>query len=109
VLQTLGLAFHELGTNAVKYGSLSVPDGSVEISWRIRTLEGVPRLKLVWRERGGPPVKKPLRKGFGHNITVRSLARVVSGEVKIDFAKSGLVWSLDAPLSAIELEEAGAV
>jgi two-component sensor histidine kinase/PAS domain-containing protein len=109
VLQTLGLAFHELGTNAVKYGSLSVPNGSVEISWRIRTLEGVPRLKLVWRERGGPPVKKPLRKGFGHNITVRSLARVVSGEVKIDFAKSGLVWSLDAPLSAIELEEAEAV
>jgi two-component sensor histidine kinase/PAS domain-containing protein len=109
VLQTLGLAFHELGTNAVKYGSLSVPDGSVEISWRIRALEGVPRLKLVWRERGGPPVKKPSRKGFGYNITVRSLARVVSGEVKINFAKSGLVWSLDAPLSAIELEEAGAV
>jgi two-component sensor histidine kinase/PAS domain-containing protein len=107
VLQTLGLAFHELGTNAVKYGSLSVPDGSVDISWRIRTLEGVPRLKLVWRERGGPSVKKPTRKGFGHNITVRSLARVVSGEVKIDFAKSGLVWSLDAPLSAIELKESG--
>jgi two-component sensor histidine kinase/PAS domain-containing protein len=108
VLQTLGLAFHELGTNAVKYGSLSVEGGSVEISWRIRTLEGVPRLKLTWRERGGPPVKKPARKGFGHNITVRSLARVVSGEVKIDFAKSGVVWSVDAPLSAIELEESGA-
>ncbi len=109
VLQTLGLAFHELATNAVKYGALSVEAGSVDISWSINSVKGEYRLTLVWKERGGPAVHEPVRKGFGHNITVRSLARVVSGEVKIEFAKTGVVWTLDAPLPALALDKSGTV
>jgi two-component sensor histidine kinase/PAS domain-containing protein len=109
VLQTMGLALHELGTNAVKYGALGADKGTVEVSWRIDSSAKEPRLKMMWKERGGPPVRKPPRKGFGHNITVRSLARVISGEVKIEFAKAGVVWTLDAPLAALAFQSPGIV
>src|SRR5688500_7794783 len=60
----LALALHELGTNAAKYGALSVEAGEVTIAWR--TEEG--RLLLDWKERGGPPVAEPAQRGFGSRL-----------------------------------------
>lgn len=90
----LTLAMHELGTNAVKYGALSTPDGGVEVSWSTR--EG--HLHLMWREFGGPPVKPPERKGFGVRLIERGLAHELQGRVTVDFLPGGVVCRVDAPL-----------
>jgi len=91
---SLALALHELSTNAVKYGALSTPTGRIHISWR----DGDGRLKLVWREAGGPPVSPPERRGFGTRMIERGLASELGGDVRIDFAPDGLVCAVDAPL-----------
>jgi PAS domain S-box-containing protein len=91
---SLAMAVHELATNAVKYGSLSVPDGEVEVRWR--TGEG--RLHLVWRERGGPAVVPPTKRGFGTRMIERGLAGELGGEVGIEFRREGLTCTVDAPL-----------
>ena len=105
ILQALGLAFHELATNAVKYGALSVEGGRVDVNWVVDP-EGL--FRLWWRETGGPPVKEPRRKGFGHVLTVRSLASVVGGKVDISFDKRGIVWMVEAPLDQIQLADGDA-
>lgn len=98
-VQNLGLVLHELSTNAVKYGALSVPEGRVRIAWEIR---GKPkddrRLVLTWEERGGPPARPPERKGFGTQIMERHAAWSFHGKVDLDFAETGLTWVLEAPL-----------
>gem|GEM_PF-305924 len=93
---SLALALHELATNAVKYGALSVPEGRVEVRWRVAG----DRLNLVWRECGGPPVEAPTRRGFGTRMIERGLATELGGEVRIDFRPTGLVCEIDAPLPA---------
>jgi len=94
----LALALHELGTNAVKYGALSVPEGRVDLGWRVHG----DRLNLVWRERGGPPVAAPARRGFGTRMIERGLATELGGPVTIDFDPAGLVCTVDAPLPAAD-------
>jgi PAS domain S-box-containing protein len=91
---SLAMAIHELSTNAVKYGSLSVPTGHVSVGWE--TDEG--RLRLTWTEAGGPPVSRPARRGFGTRMIERALATELGGEVVIDFLPSGICCRLDAPL-----------
>src|SRR5262249_49423540 len=67
--QALSMVIHELTTNAVKYGSLSVPEGYVTVSWRRETAHASrEQLALQWRERGGPAVKPPKREGYGTNL-----------------------------------------
>lgn len=90
----LGLAMHELGTNAVKYGALSRAGGRVEVRWTAN--DG--RLRLEWREIGGPPVKAPRRKGFGARMLQHGLAGELGGEVRLDFHRDGLVCTVEAPL-----------
>jgi two-component sensor histidine kinase len=92
----LSMALHELATNAVKYGALSVPDGVVRIAWRV---EGQ-TLVLHWREAGGPPVSPPSRRGFGSRLLERSLVADLGGHVQVDYAASGVVWEIAAKLSA---------
>jgi two-component sensor histidine kinase len=92
-VQNVALALHELATNASKYGSLSVPGGSVEVAWAFETREAGERaLRLSWREIGGPPVRPPSQKGFGcfvlERVTVNAL-----GEGGLEFKDSGLVWT----------------
>lgn len=87
------MALHELSTNATKYGALSVPAGRVTIGW---TLDDE-RLKLEWRERGGPPVTPPTTRGFGIRMIERALASDLTGEVEIRFEPAGLVCIIDAP------------
>lgn len=98
-VQNLGLVLHELSTNAVKYGALSVPQGRVELAWEVSDARSeTPRLRLCWRERGGPLTAKPQRKGFGSQIIERHAAWAFGGKVKLDFAAEGVSWTLEAPL-----------
>lgn len=67
----LGIAFHELATNAVKYGAFATDAGSVAIDWSIDPAAGGDRLRIRWRESGGPPVTPPAHKGFGSQVLGR--------------------------------------
>jgi len=92
----LGLAMHELATNAVKYGALSVPEGRVEVRW---SADGG-RLELVWRESGGPLVAKPARRGFGARLLEQGLADELGGQVRLEFRPEGVVCVVEAALGA---------
>jgi two-component sensor histidine kinase len=94
---SLVMAFHELATNAAKYGALSKGEGSLRVDWKVIDDVDPPRLFVKWQESGGPPVKVPTRQGFGSRL-IRGLAQESSGEVRLDFARSGLVCTIDIPL-----------
>ena len=97
---TLGLVFHELVTNAAKYGALSTPEGCVRVEWTVGEEAGRPRLDLVWTEQGGPPVSAPLHQGFGSRLIERSLQGDIDGEARLEFAESGLRCHLRLTLAA---------
>lgn len=94
----LSLALHELATNAAKYGALSNADGQVHLTWMVDHTKSSPLLLLRWEEKGGPAVKPPSRKGFGSRLIERSLAYDLNGEVRIEYAPTGLICSVEAPL-----------
>jgi two-component sensor histidine kinase len=89
----LALIFHELATNAVKYGALSVDDGRVRVQWTIAQQSTRAVLQLEWREFGGPPVTVPTRRGFGTRLIERSAAGM-GAEAKLQFQPDGLVYTL---------------
>lgn len=93
---SLSMAFHELGTNALKYGALSRPEGRVSIVW---TAVGGD-LAVRWAEVGGPPVAPPQRRGFGSRLLERGLAAELNGRVHLDFVPSGLICTIEAPAAA---------
>jgi two-component sensor histidine kinase len=99
--QAVGLALHELATNAGKYGALSTNNGSVDVSWR---LDGN-IFTMNWTERGGPLVSAPTQRGFGSTVLNLMAKRTVGGEVDLDYAPSGVIWTLTCP-SANSLEAA---
>jgi PAS domain S-box-containing protein len=94
----LSMALHELCTNAVKYGALSGPGGLVRISSQLLDSGGPVRLVLRWEESGGPPVAVPDRRGFGSRLIERGLAAELGGTAIIDFAPTGVVCTIEAPL-----------
>jgi PAS domain S-box-containing protein len=108
VLQSLGLAFHELATNAMKYGALSDAKGKIEVTWNSSMEEGDASFNIDWIEKNGPLVKPPEIKGFGHVIMVTSLAATVNGKVDLSFNENGLRWCMTAPLSAVARDDAQA-
>jgi PAS domain S-box-containing protein len=89
----LAMVVHELSTNAVKYGALSVPGGKVTMTWRGQ--DG--RLAMTWQESDGPPVSPPGRKGFGTNLIERAL-RGEQGAARFDFLAEGLGVRLELPI-----------
>jgi two-component sensor histidine kinase len=93
------MAFHELATNAAKYGALSVEGGLVEVSWSTDRALDPTAVEICWRESGGPPVAPPSRRGFGSRFIERSLAREFDGSVRLSFAPSGVVCVMRLPLS----------
>jgi PAS domain S-box-containing protein len=97
----LAMALHELATNAAKYGALSNESGSVSIAWGLTPAADEQRLWLRWAEEGGPPVAPPARKGFGSRLVERSLAIELGGEATIDYAVTGVVCRVEAPLSPL--------
>ena len=98
----LGMALHELATNALKYGALSGAEGRVRISWTRRDEAGADRLRLVWEEAGGPPVTPPTRRGFGSRLIETGLRRQLRGEVELAFRPQGVCCTIDLPLEAAE-------
>ena len=100
--QALGLAFHELATNAVKYGALAGPDGRIDISWLVEPEGNAEVFKLSWRERG-PQTEPPqaARQGFGSTVLTRVVPDTLSGEAKYQVGKEGIVWEIEAPLREV--------
>ena len=94
----LGMAFHELATNAAKYGALSKPAGQVRVTWEVVRASEPSALRLVWAETGGPPVERTARKGFGSIMIERGLSLELDSTVALDFRPSGLVCTVDMPL-----------
>lgn len=92
----LSLALHELATNAVKYGALSVPSGQVALSWRYDPQSG--EFHFEWLERGGPPVVPPVRRGFGSQIIETILAQEFAGTTRRMFEPEGVRFCLSARL-----------
>jgi two-component sensor histidine kinase len=91
----VAMALHELATNAVKYGALSSDTGEIGIEWSVEQAAGSQGLRLTWTESGGPPVREPTRRGFGTRLIERSLAQDLEGEVRLAFAPTGLVCTVE--------------
>ena len=94
---SLGMIFHELATNAAKYGALSVPEGRVMIDWSVADQHDR-RLTLSWREADGPPVSAPERRGFGARLIERNLRHDLAGALETDYAPGGLVVNMSVSL-----------
>jgi two-component sensor histidine kinase len=95
---TLGLVIHELAVNATKYGSLSVPDGRVDVRWRVESGGDFQNIELLWSETGGPPVSPPYHEGFGSKLITFSIAHEFGGKADIFYASEGVQWRLTLPL-----------
>ncbi|MDI3561969.1 chemotaxis protein CheB [Bradyrhizobium sp. Arg816] len=99
-IQTIGLALHELATNASKYGALSTPNGKVTLNWSFGGGNGAPEFfRLEWQELGGPPVKPSTHKGFGHFVIDQMVTRSLDATVQVDLAPDGLRWEARMPAS----------
>ncbi len=100
---TLAMAFHELATNAAKYGALSAPGGRIEIRWQPVRLEGGDGrglLQIDWVEQGGPAVAEPQQRGFGSKLIEGSVAAELGGSTRLLFAPEGLCCEMLIPLEA---------
>lgn len=94
----LGMAIHELATNASKYGALSGPEGDVAVTWAVEGDGDDRTLVLDWLEQNGPPVAPPAKRGFGALLIEHGLAHDLSGEARIEFLTAGVRASVRAPL-----------
>ncbi len=105
--QSIGMAVHELATNAAKYGALSNDTGRIDLGWHIDVQEPNTRRFLIsWKESGGPPVKTPEKKGFGTSVTTAMIESNLSADVDVDFAPGGFCWSFSTDAEHI-LESGG--
>jgi PAS domain S-box-containing protein len=104
--QYLGMALHELSTNATKHGALAAPAGRVRIEWRLTGQRRERRFHLSWVESGGGPVEPPSTKGFGHLVIERMAAEALQGQVMLEFARAGVRWTLEAD-AAVAVKGAG--
>jgi two-component sensor histidine kinase len=99
--QNIGLALHELATNALSYGALSRPEGSISLKWGFEQ----DRLNIEWRESGGPALAMPPREGFGHKVVKKLVALALDGEATLSFPPEGLSWTLSIPASFAIIRE----
>lgn len=97
--ESFALAIHELATNALKYGALGQSGGRIEITWRVDESTQPAELVFEWRERGGPPVKPPPRKGFGTELLERTIAFEFKGQTTLAYNPAGLQCTIMIPLS----------
>lgn len=94
----LSLAIHELATNAMKYGALTVTGGHVSITWTSDDRAVPPKFVFVWQETGGPQLSEPVSAGFGSRLISRVLQDDFGGSVEVSYQRQGLVCRLTAPL-----------
>jgi two-component sensor histidine kinase len=99
--RNIGLALHELATNASKYGSLSVPEGRVAVHWELVNRGERQRFRMSWRESGGPIVLEPKRWGFGRQVIQRLTAQALEAKVTHEFLPDGVSWKLDSPATFV--------
>ncbi len=104
--QVLGMVFHELATNAAKYGSLSVSAGELRVDWSIAGEAGQANLMFRWEERGGPPVVEPDRLGFGSTVIKASVESQLQGQVELHWLPGGLVCELSIPTNGFVVSRA---
>jgi two-component sensor histidine kinase len=95
--RNIGLALHELATNASKHGSLSVPQGRVDLHWELVGSGAGQSFRIAWRESGGPIVTEPTQWGFGRQVIQRVIAESLEGTVTHEFPPDGVRWTLDIP------------
>ena len=103
----LSLALHELSTNALKYGALTVPAGRVSITWACEDQDGEPKFVFAWRESGGPTVSMPVGVGFGSRLISRVLKDDFNGSVDVSYESTGLVCRLTALLENLAPSPSG--
>lgn len=99
----LGIAFNELATNAVKYGAFSNVAGTISVSWTIESRKGDRWLCLYWREKNGPPVTPPTRKGFGSRVIEQGLAHELQGKVQLSYPTDGVICEIHIPAPLVIL------
>ncbi len=100
--EKIGIALHELATNSIKHGAWSVPAGSVNVSWVVEVKDGAAeRLRLEWREHGGPTVSPPSREGFGTIVVTRLVPTSLEATASLDFHPQGLAWTLTMPMTDV--------
>ncbi len=97
MILALGIALHELATNAVKYGAFSNESGCILIGWTIEPTPEGDRIIVQWREKDGPPVTRPSRKGFGSRVIERGLAHELEGKAHLDYQADGVVCTIHFP------------
>ncbi|MEA2990076.1 MAG: hypothetical protein QOG83_2787, partial [Alphaproteobacteria bacterium] len=99
--QALGLALHELATNAVKYGALAQPSGKLEVTWELKPKKPTPEIALEWRESGVsmPAIGSPKRKGYGSELIERALPYQLSAKTRLEFGPDGVRCAILVPLS----------
>jgi two-component sensor histidine kinase len=97
---TLHMGFHELATNAIKYGALASPEGRIDVAWTIDAGAEPAMLDIAWRESGGPAVAAPTRRGFGSRMIERGLAHELNGVARLTFNAEGVACHMRLPLSA---------
>ena len=96
---SMALAIHELATNAVKYGSLSVEQGHLDVTWRVTDAGGQPELEIVWLETGGPPISPPAGRGYGTKLIELSLVRGLAAKVNREFLETGMRCHIMVPFT----------
>jgi len=98
-VQNLGYAFHELATNASKYGALSRPQGKIIVRWRLANVDGAAekRVYITWHESGGPAVEAPSSSGLGSMLIGTFTEKALDATVTTHYESAGLVWEFEAP------------
>ncbi|GBQ23969.1 sensory transduction histidine kinase [Gluconacetobacter sacchari DSM 12717] len=99
--ERVGLAIHELTTNAIKYGALSNDGGTVAIDWGVEARRAGDVFRLVWRESGGPPVREPAAQGFGTAVIERNPRALPGASVVYRYEPDGVTWMFEAPVSSV--------
>jgi PAS domain S-box-containing protein len=105
--QAIGMALHELATNAIKYGALSTDAGHVDIVWRLKQDgTGRHRFTMEWSESGGPTVIAPTQRGFGWSVLCQLTKMALDADVTFEYAPTGVVWRLECPADRVREDEA---
>ncbi len=100
VATVMSMAIHELATNALKYGALSIPAGRLRVAWRTAVVsESVRSLHIHWQESGGPRVAPPTRRGFGRELIEGGITHECEGTVRLEFHPEGVQCTIDLPLA----------
>jgi PAS domain S-box-containing protein len=104
--QIVGMALHELATNAAKYGALSTGAGRVDIVWDMKPVgTGQQRFSMEWRESGGPAVLSPTQHGFGWSVLCQLTKMSLDADVTFECAPTGVVWRLECPADRVREDE----